>query len=155
MASFEDTITQSQCNISCKYSLCGFIFTAHVWSTMGGYIFSLSVCSPGVGWGLPHLQPIILFHPKIIPLVPCPFRGVPSGQGRMGVTKAWGQQDWGTPPPLDRFCLDRLCLDRLCCGWYAFCGFPAGGLSYWLLVWSSWSLLSYKIYRSSKISKCH
>ena len=42
------------------------IITARVGNTMGGYIFSLFVCSH---LGVPHLHPIILS------LVPCPFPG--------------------------------------------------------------------------------
>ena len=54
------------------------VITAHVHSTTGGYVFSLSTT-----WGrgeVPHLLPIIL------PMVPCPFWGYPS-------------PSWGYPSP--------------------------------------------------------
>ena len=123
------------------------LITTRIRRMMRGNVFSLL----SVHRGLPHPQPIILLHPIKLPLVPCPFQGVPHplifplvpcpfwrdtpllARGYY-MTKVPPGQD-GVPPSKDRmkYPLARsgvppspqngLCLDRLYCGGYASCGF--------------------------------
>ena len=88
--------------------LCGsLIFTARIRGMREGNSFSLFVCPHPGGGGLPHIHPIIL------PLVPCPFQGVPylyshntsSGpmsflRGYPGVCPSQVPPSWDGVPPV-------------------------------------------------------
>ena len=97
------------------------------------------VCSGG-GAGLPHLHPIIL------PLVPCPFQGVPQSQMGGGTPVQDGyplaRSGWGTPQDRMGKPLASLRLDRLCCGRYASCGFPQEDFLVVVIRFSAFSSLS-------------